>query len=1655
MQNNVSLKFDCLDIFNLAICNNSIPLIDEVIVSNNSGFNLKNIEIEISSTPSFFSPFVKKVGKVSSGRYIVFNPHDLEIDLTKVMYSAMPINSVVSVKLKSSGEIIHEASKPVLLLPFDYIPPINDYTELISAFVTPNQEDVKSVIPLVLEHLKNDHGVPVNQDMWDYTSKSMTESLIKSIYSAICDLKITFNQTSSTDNKPTKVKLSESVLQYKNATTTELAFLTASVSEYLKINSFIVFTGEKTLVGFFYFDECFDTCVSDDSRAFRDMKDGKTSRFVLIDTTSLINGTSVPFETSSMTAQKAVDSAELPKVIDICRSRKNGYLPMPSRYKQNGSLIFERSVERLKSKDCKISDIFSSPENFIKKIKSVVDNTPKKNISIDPNASIFLIGGTKQIFSKLLFNERVHVKSFPLINNIHSDYEFLDKLIQLNSSIDKNEISSSVNAFNDKNSLYDSLNKISIMSKEEFFSVGISFGAIKFRENNRFVCAPIFISECLFDDGNTTSVSFKLKSNVVSINPDFGELLRALSIDFDLQKYLSSPIDTYEDMLSELSQIFRHNDNVNVLDIVAISAFSLRSKAFSKLTSTEYFKNSNILADIFENGKLVSDETKESYSPYATPFSLDSAQSHAFSIAESKKCSVIQGSDGSGKTTLCAALAFSALERGEKVLYLSNSKSNLSRFKKLSRAAGFDSLLMNLDQPYKKPNVFISKSVDFSCVDNLDFAMDELSSSVNKATSYYESLHSVKEIGFSLYEAVSQYERYRSFPYSVTFTNEAISKLTRDDVVVWFDAVSSLAKAGADSKEPYANPLFYVKEKVFSYDLKSRSAVLLTEHISITNNFINAQNELSKVLGIDIPIMKEEQTEVLLKIAEYAFEKSNYIHYGIFTNKDTHSAFSKIENMLFQCEEFFKLKDFLQLNFAEDVTFLDCEALLSEWRAANSKFAFTKSSALSVTKNKLKSYTKNPKIVTNENFVSMISEIAKYKTAISLIDENAKLIYDLIGIDIIAYIDSDNREVFDLIKKKIGVSREYLRLVYEIYDSEDNPDAAILHNFNLFKGLERLDKEASMLFSNFKKLYSEYKESEKSLVDLLKLDIDSAKEHNNKLWYYFVVQFFERMLENIDFLKYWCNWNTEKEKAISLGLSSVVKLYENEQITSSDVKNAFLKGFFKSVSECFLAGDNNLNTFSSEDHQNTINNILNLSYKYNEILSKKLLKNSYDEASAFINDELKISLDEADNILKRNFAFEINANAPEEYVSLLQKVKPCFVASSSDFLTYFTSLPRFDVILIDSVFDSIPYSAFLLFPLAKRVIVTQPKPLNFGSLLCSYGAPICELNWLYNTGYAYSLVNELFHNNSLSVTPSMNLYKTGVSVVKQLGNYDRKKTRVNVVEASAVVDEVVKYTSDNNSRTIGVYTMTEEQKVLVEVLLQKRMGAQNIATSNNDLFIKSFEFASHEPRDIIIFSTVFSEEEHSKYKQSITKTIPELSKQNSIDNLISVFTSAKSELSLITSLSEESLENFKTTEKNYCVFKKTIERFFDNSKTKIQEIACSDSPENSIIRQVANYVETLGFKVDLDVGCNNAKIDIAVRENESSNYLLGIIFDETAYINSDDFFGRNLTHENFEKLGKWKIHRVFTVEWFENPAKQLDMIASILNEDKFDNSFNI
>jgi very-short-patch-repair endonuclease len=109
--------------------------------------------------------------------------------------------------------------------------------------------------------------------------------------------------------------------------------------------------------------------------------------------------------------------------------------------------------------------------------------------------------------------------------------------------------------------------------------------------------------------------------------------------------------------------------------------------------------------------------------------------------------------------------------------------------------------------------------------------------------------------------------------------------------------------------------------------------------------------------------------------------------------------------------------------------------------------------------------------------------------------------------------------------------------------------------------------------------------------------------------------------------------------------------------------------------------------------------------------------------------------------------------------------------------------------------------------------------------------------------------------------------------------------------------------------------------------------------------------------------------------------------------------------------------------------------------------ASGRAPDSDFEIAVADAIAAHGYEVRCQVGVAGYFIDLAVVDPEHpSRFLLGIECDGYAYHSARSARDRDrLRQQVLEKLG-WQIHRIWSTDWFRDPAAQLSRVVAKLEQ---------
>ena len=94
---------------------------------------------------------------------------------------------------------------------------------------------------------------------------------------------------------------------------------------------------------------------------------------------------------------------------------------------------------------------------------------------------------------------------------------------------------------------------------------------------------------------------------------------------------------------------------------------------------------------------------------------------------------------------------------------------------------------------------------------------------------------------------------------------------------------------------------------------------------------------------------------------------------------------------------------------------------------------------------------------------------------------------------------------------------------------------------------------------------------------------------------------------------------------------------------------------------------------------------------------------------------------------------------------------------------------------------------------------------------------------------------------------------------------------------------------------------------------------------------------------------------------------------------------------------------------------------------------------------IAGMLNDAGYETVRNVGRSEYKIDIGVVDKENPDkYMLGILLDGIPYGNSKTARDRDISQISVLQGLGWKLHRVWTMDWWDNPDMEIKKILDIL-----------
>ncbi len=432
----------------------------------------------------------------------------------------------------------------------------------------------------------------------------------------------------------------------------------------------------------------------------------------------------------------------------------------------------------------------------------------------------------------------------------------------------------------------------------------------------------------------------------------------------------------------------------------------------------------------------------------------------------------------------------------------------------------------------------------------------------------------------------------------------------------------------------------------------------------------------------------------------------------------------------------------------------------------------------------------------------------------------------------------------------------------------------------------------------------------------------------------------------------------------------------------------------------------------------------------------------------------------------------------------IQAIKPVFMMSPMSIASYLEpGGVNFDLVVFDEASQVKPVDALgALIRADKSVVVgddRQLPPTNFFDsitqtedeedensvttdiesilgLMRTAGCPDRMLRWHYRSRHEslIAVSNHEFYNNDLVVFPSPDSSRQS-SGLKYHHNpnsvYDRGKSRTNRIEAEQVATAIMEHAQQHPDLTIGVaaFSTAQMQAILDELEKMRRQDTSCEsffgAHPEEPFFVKNLENVQGDERDVIFISVGYGRDAN----REVSMNFGPLNKDGGERRLNVIITRAKRRCHVFTNLHADDIRLGGPGSAGLRAFKMFLAYAESgNLPTDMPEASKRDM-DSPFQTEVVSRLRSLGYEAHEEVASGGKFVDIAIVDmDRPGRYLIGIECDGASYHSSRSARDRDKIREQHLKGLGWRLHRIWSTDWFLNPDRELKRAVKAIEQAK-------
>ncbi|MBE7101148.1 MAG: DUF4011 domain-containing protein [Clostridiales bacterium] len=1673
----LSLKGEAVKVVSYADYFASRPLFSSLQVKNTGDEGVSGLTLSVSATGDMLIPCEKSLEEIPYESVV-----EIELDnlLSPLYFSSIEEvrEEKICVALQKDKKQIAVMEFAVTTVPFDFWQGVNGDLELLASFVRPKLADCARVATEISAQLKKWN---LSTELGGYVGndKNAVRNIIAALFAVLRRYSIARKDCDI--SKPVEAGSGTKILSSRAASPIELALFASACLENLGLHPLLVFGEKEITCGVWLYEGCFMDTASDDMGRLEAYVSDGINNISCFDVEDLYSDKNAAYSTSENHFKQKIRAGYYEECVDVRRCRISQILPLPLRargVKGYEVLSEEDTAFDAAPKELRATGSFSLEEEQTKEKqweRRLLDLSMKNTLlNFQPTKTVLHIIGSSADGVMDALTEQGEMNLAPIVDAAKSVvkkkvyYGAAAEIKRMRELIGMENRSGILRTYADETILSETAARLIRKNKEADEESGtkilyLALGFLKWnsREDGAEHFAPLVLQPVQIKKSKGgVGYALVLSDDEPSVNTT---LLEFLKQEFNID--MRGMVGAIQGLkLSEIFAMIRR-ETVNmrgweIYDDAYLAAFSFaRYQMWNDLRQNigEFSKNP-IIDALLNNTLLISGgvdvpEKEDGVNPEATltPLIADASQWEAIALSQTGKSFVLHGPPGTGKSQTITNMIANALNDGKRVLFVAEKQAALSVVKKRLDGLGLGDFCLELHSNKTSKAEVLQKLTSTLALrtETESVAISEKSNAIVKIRKDLAecsvALHKKRRLGVSVYDALLTCLKNKNAPEIMNIESSFYDGLTREKIQnyeqMMLQAAAAAKECGGVHNSPFANVNLTEYDKQARDSLYCAAEVMIAE-IKHLKNYIALFLELYKQ---NVSTLTRRKLEALGEIAKVL--ESGSLNRYFKNDEEEFFVFYNANRRLDSCMEKYSQKFKKLVDISKEYT------ALGKWLEAGYTQYATNKDVNAVVK-KLNKVAIAP--LAADELLSQLQTVYEIYEARERIRSNTKL-----------------SEYFTFAFGRIDYGEpraNFMRELYALHDAcasvflDYNPDSFNSACINASSGF------AAPVLNGLVRSLESYQAAETSFNEITRANKNRMPEEE-------VLEVYSAragaLIENIDMLASWCMYKKTAQALDEAGLTFITDALENGSVTSENIIDSFEKNIYKNFLQTNIPLDSVLARFSAAVFEEKTESLRLLSEEFAQ-LTKESIKNKLISRLPTEFTEGTLSLETAlfGRYAKSNLRGMGLRKLFDECPSLIGVLAPCMLMSPitvSQYLKAENGL--FDLVIFDEA-SQIP-TAEAICSIARgkaAVIVGDPKQLPPTSFFNTHyvdeenlenedmesvlddclaiNMPQRHLTWHYRSKHESLIAfsNATYYDNRLCTFPSPDALASKVCLQLVEGTYDRGMTKRNKVEGDAVVEEVLRRLSDPALRksSMGVVTFSNVQKEYIERKLTAeiiRRKLDEVAYEREEpLFVKNLENVQGDERDVILFSVCYGPDSTGR----ISLNFGPLNQVGGWRRLNVAVSRAREEMVVFSSMTGAMIDLSKTKSKGVAGLKAFLD-FAEKGRTNLAISSGSIVTKRAGIgKYIAEELSSYGYECRYDVGVSGFKIDVAVIDpKDRKRFVLAIMCDTPTPYSVKD---RNVLQIQTLKRNNWHVIRVFAVNYYNNPKREIKRIKDLLDK---------